>query len=77
MWPRKVFSIWSYPHLQNLEEEFNSRIEMFAVQMALLWPCFLFQQVPLARIFFLVIVITARSLRVVCNVFPHIISSLE
>ena len=49
-----------------LEEEFNSRIEMLAVQMALLWPCFfLFQQVPLARTF-LVIVITARSLRVVC-----------
>ena len=38
--------------IQKLEEEFNCRIEMLAVQMALLWPCFLFQQVPLARIFF-------------------------
>ena len=38
--------------IQKLEEEFNCRIEMLAVQMALFWPCFLFQQVPLARIFF-------------------------
>ena len=61
---KQLFSTF-FPHLQKLEEEFNSRIEMLAVQMALLWPCFLFQQVP-KQDFFLVIVITARSLRVVC-----------
>ena len=56
-----VIGISSVTNKQN-----NSRIEILAVQIALLWPCFfLFQQVPLARIF-LVIVITARSLRVVC-----------